>query len=247
VTPTQPIAERMTEPDRVYLARFGKRIKLLRIDRDLTQEMLAERAGMHRTTIGQLERGRRGISVATLGRLATALDVTPAELLPPVNGSGSVPDPLGAEDPSGSRSPSQPGRLRASRLVLLNPGKAPTPLPEDWAVPDLLDLIAPGGKVAVRDEPGGPVAGSLTRESGRATGPVIELVAVGICNPRQPPFLAGETGAYLSIEDLWNLVAPGGFACMFSLRPGERPRAGIDVRQRITQWLNSSAATGAPD
>jgi transcriptional regulator with XRE-family HTH domain len=82
VTPAQPTVERLTETDRVYLARFGKRIKLLRIERDLTQELLAERAGMHRTTIGQLERGRRGISVATLGRLAAALDVTPAELVP---------------------------------------------------------------------------------------------------------------------------------------------------------------------
>jgi transcriptional regulator with XRE-family HTH domain len=83
VTRSQQAAERLTETDRLYLARFGKRIKLLRIERDLTQEMLAERAGMHRTTIGQLERGRRGISVAALGRLAGALEVTPAELLPP--------------------------------------------------------------------------------------------------------------------------------------------------------------------
>jgi hypothetical protein len=128
-------------------------------------------------------------------------------------------------------------------LVLLNPGEEPTPVPDDWAVPEVLDLIAPGGKIAVRAEPGGgPVVGMLTREFGRTSGPVVELVAVGICNPHRPAFLAGAAGAYLSMEDLWKLVVPGGFACLFSLRPDGRPGAGIDVRHEITQWLNSSAA-----
>jgi transcriptional regulator with XRE-family HTH domain len=80
---TRAKTERLTEADRIYLARFGKRIKLLRIERDLTQKGLAERAGMHRTTIGQLERGRQGISVAALGWLAAALEMTPPELPPP--------------------------------------------------------------------------------------------------------------------------------------------------------------------
>jgi transcriptional regulator with XRE-family HTH domain len=68
--------------DAAYLAAFALRLKLLRVGRRLTQEELAERAGMHRTFIGQLERGERGINVASLGRLARALGVEGRELLP---------------------------------------------------------------------------------------------------------------------------------------------------------------------
>lgn len=71
----------MTE-DRSYLKAFGLNVKLARVKAGLTQEELAERAGMHRTTIGQLERGQRGLNVASLGRLADALDVPGRDLLP---------------------------------------------------------------------------------------------------------------------------------------------------------------------
>ena len=47
----------------------------------ITQEALADRAGLHRTEIGLLERGHRVPRVDTLLRLAAALAVEPAELL----------------------------------------------------------------------------------------------------------------------------------------------------------------------
>jgi transcriptional regulator with XRE-family HTH domain len=68
--------------DAEYLAAFALRLKLRRVERRLTQEELAERAGMHRTFIGQLERGERGINVASLGRLARALNLEGRDLLP---------------------------------------------------------------------------------------------------------------------------------------------------------------------
>jgi len=71
----------VTEP--TFLERFGLGVRLLRVKQGLTQEQLAERAGMHRTFIGLIERGESGVSVERLPDLAVALGVEPAELLPP--------------------------------------------------------------------------------------------------------------------------------------------------------------------
>jgi transcriptional regulator with XRE-family HTH domain len=68
--------------DRSYLRAFGLNVKVARVRADLTQEELAVRAGMHRTTIGQIERGQRAVSIAALGRLAEALDAHGRDLLP---------------------------------------------------------------------------------------------------------------------------------------------------------------------
>jgi transcriptional regulator with XRE-family HTH domain len=69
--------------DHPYLREFGLRLKLLRVRSGMTQEELADRAGMHRTFIGLLERGESGTNVERLVDLAHALGVEPAELLPP--------------------------------------------------------------------------------------------------------------------------------------------------------------------
>jgi XRE family transcriptional regulator, regulator of sulfur utilization len=47
----------------------------------LTQEQLAERAGIHVTTIGKIERGQQVPSLALLVLLAKALGCSPEELL----------------------------------------------------------------------------------------------------------------------------------------------------------------------
>lgn len=61
---------------------FGKHLRKLREDRDWTQEELADKAGMHFTYIGQIERGLRNPSLVNLERLAKALRVKAGELLP---------------------------------------------------------------------------------------------------------------------------------------------------------------------
>lgn len=61
--------------------KFGKHLRKLRVERRLTQEELAERAGMHFTYIGQIERGLRNPSLINLQKLAKALKVTSGELI----------------------------------------------------------------------------------------------------------------------------------------------------------------------
>lgn len=60
--------------------RFGENLLRIRQARKLSQENLAERAGIHRTQISLLESGRRQPLLETVVRLAGALDV-PVETL----------------------------------------------------------------------------------------------------------------------------------------------------------------------
>ena len=66
--------------DRARLRAFGLRMKLLRVSRGWSQEELAEAAGMHRTFIGQVERGQRGMNILGLWRLSRAFGISIGEL-----------------------------------------------------------------------------------------------------------------------------------------------------------------------
>lgn len=57
------------------LQRIGNGISKRRIELGLSQEELAERSGLHRTYVSDVERGLRNLSILTLDRLATALDI----------------------------------------------------------------------------------------------------------------------------------------------------------------------------
>ena len=61
--------------------RVARCVKRLRIERDLSQEQLAELAGFHRTYVSQLERCVANISIDGLDRLAASLSVDVTELL----------------------------------------------------------------------------------------------------------------------------------------------------------------------
>ena len=47
----------------------------------LSQEVLADRAGVHWTFLGQVERGQRSIRLDNILKIARGLDVRPGELL----------------------------------------------------------------------------------------------------------------------------------------------------------------------
>jgi len=53
----------------------GLNIRKIREDRGLSQEKLAALADLHRTYIGQIERGEKNIGVVNLQKIAKALDV----------------------------------------------------------------------------------------------------------------------------------------------------------------------------
>ena len=59
---------------------FGRRLRALRTERGLSQEALADLAGIHRTYVGSVERGERNVSLDNIGKLADALGVEVAEL-----------------------------------------------------------------------------------------------------------------------------------------------------------------------
>lgn len=54
---------------------FGERVRELRLDRGLSQEALAERAGLSRNYVGDVERGMKNLSLYNLLRIAKALGV----------------------------------------------------------------------------------------------------------------------------------------------------------------------------
>jgi transcriptional regulator with XRE-family HTH domain len=58
----------------------GRNIKAQRERRQLTQEKLAYRAGMHPVEVGRAERGMRDMRVSTVVKLARGLEVPPMEL-----------------------------------------------------------------------------------------------------------------------------------------------------------------------
>jgi transcriptional regulator with XRE-family HTH domain len=71
-------AGRITDAARLQRA-FGDRIRAAREAACLSQEVLAEHAGLHRTYVG-VERGERNVSLINIVRLAEALNVDPGEL-----------------------------------------------------------------------------------------------------------------------------------------------------------------------
>jgi transcriptional regulator with XRE-family HTH domain len=61
--------------------RLRTKVRVLRIERQWSQEELADRAGLHRTYLSSLERGLRNPTITVAARIADALGVSIGELL----------------------------------------------------------------------------------------------------------------------------------------------------------------------
>lgn len=61
--------------------KFGKAVRALRMKRGLSQERLAELAEIHRTYIGDVERGTRNISLINMCRISEALSISLSTLI----------------------------------------------------------------------------------------------------------------------------------------------------------------------
>jgi transcriptional regulator with XRE-family HTH domain len=62
--------------------KFGKRLREVRTRAGISQEKLADLAKLHRTYVSSVERGERNISIENVEKLAHALGVKMAELMP---------------------------------------------------------------------------------------------------------------------------------------------------------------------
>lgn len=60
---------------------FASNLRRFRLAQGLSQELLAEHAGLHRTYVGSVERAERNASIDNMERLALALGVDLADLL----------------------------------------------------------------------------------------------------------------------------------------------------------------------
>lgn len=59
----------------------GRNVRALRKARAWSQEVLAERTGLHWTYVGSVERAKRNVSIDNICRLAAALGCPPRDLL----------------------------------------------------------------------------------------------------------------------------------------------------------------------
>ncbi|UYN90432.1 MAG: helix-turn-helix transcriptional regulator [Anaerolineales bacterium] len=63
------------------LVTFGAAVRKNRLKRGLSQEQLAEIAGLHRTYIGMIERGEKNITLKNIWKIAYALNLPASNLL----------------------------------------------------------------------------------------------------------------------------------------------------------------------
>ena len=60
---------------------FGRNLRKYRKEKGISQEKLAEMAGLHRTYISDIERFQRSISLNNIQRIADALEIETYKLL----------------------------------------------------------------------------------------------------------------------------------------------------------------------
>ena len=74
-----------------FYEEVGRRIRKSRQDKGLTQEFLAEKVRLSRTSLTNIEKGRQKLLLHTLAAIAQALQIAAASLLP-------EPTPVPADD-----------------------------------------------------------------------------------------------------------------------------------------------------
>lgn len=62
------------------LTRFGKALRKRRVELGISQEQLADKSGLHRTYVGDVERGERNVSLKNVEKLVMALEISIADL-----------------------------------------------------------------------------------------------------------------------------------------------------------------------
>ena len=76
----------MCAAKRSLVTRFPAALRELRQEKGLSQEELADKAGLHRTYISQIERGLKSPSLRSLDQIADALGVSLSTLVKRLEG-----------------------------------------------------------------------------------------------------------------------------------------------------------------
>ena len=71
---------------------IGERLRAYRIQKGWSQEMLAEKAELHHTYIGQLERGEKNATIESIYKVTTALDIPLSALFENISPSSEMRD-----------------------------------------------------------------------------------------------------------------------------------------------------------
>lgn len=58
------------------LIKFGERVRQLRKEKRMSQEELADKANLHRTYIGMIERAEKNVTLINIEKIAKALEVS---------------------------------------------------------------------------------------------------------------------------------------------------------------------------
>lgn len=58
------------------LTRYGQAVRKIRLERGISQEELADRCGLHRTYISDIELGKRNLSLENIECIAISLNKT---------------------------------------------------------------------------------------------------------------------------------------------------------------------------
>ncbi|WP_369049540.1 helix-turn-helix domain-containing protein [Tenacibaculum sp. UWU-22] len=58
------------------LIKFGERVREIRKEKGLSQEVLAHKADLHRTYIGMIERAEKNITLLNIKKIANALEIS---------------------------------------------------------------------------------------------------------------------------------------------------------------------------
>ena len=67
--------------DHQELIAFGSAVRSIRLDKGISQETLADLAGIDRSYMGGVERGEHNIALINMGRISNALDIPISRLM----------------------------------------------------------------------------------------------------------------------------------------------------------------------
>ncbi|MOA34323.1 HTH-type transcriptional regulator SinR [compost metagenome] len=105
----------MTEKEILKLV--GARIRALRKEQGLSQEALGEKGGFHFSYIGQIERGEKNISLQSLAKVASALEVSVVQLFAYAYEEGELMD-IDINDIMMMLKRSSPEKVRIAKNVI---------------------------------------------------------------------------------------------------------------------------------